>query len=49
MDLEDIFTAIATGATDAVGAVAPLGVPVLVLLVGIGVGLRLFGKFGVKR
>lgn len=47
--MEVLLAPIATGAMAAINATLPLAVPVLVLLVGIGAGLRIFAKFGVKR
>jgi len=49
MDFAVLFGPIATGALAAITAIIPIAVPVLVALVGIGVALRLFGKFGVKK
>lgn len=49
MDFNTLLGPIATGAANAVTAAIPLGVPVIVLLIGLGVFLRVLGKFGVKR
>lgn len=48
-EVDDLVTPIVAGADNAIGTAIALGVPVLVLLIGIGIVLRLLGKFGVKR
>lgn len=45
----DLFADIAAGVEPVVLTVAAAGVGVFVLLVAIGIGLRVFGKFGVRR
>lgn len=49
MDFATLFGGVATGALDAIEAIVPVAVPVLVGLVGITIALRVFGKFGIKR
>jgi len=49
MDFATLLGPIATGAANAITAAVPIGVPVIVLLIGIGVFMRVLGKFGVKR
>lgn len=49
MDWGGIFGQIATDLTTTIGAVVLAGIPVLVALIGIGVALRVFGKFGARR
>ncbi len=44
-----LFQPVADGVIDAINAVLPLAVPVLVLLAGITIALTVFRKFGVKR
>lgn len=48
-DWGTLLAGVGTGATDAITAVLPLAIPVLVVLAGLTVALRVFGKFGVKR
>lgn len=48
-DWATLLGGVGTGATDAITAVLPLAIPVLVVLAGLGIALRVFGKFGVKR
>jgi len=48
-DWATIFGGVGTGVTDAITAILPLAVPVLVLLAGVTIGLATFRKFGVKR
>lgn len=49
MDLETVLAPVATGALDSVASAVTLGAPVLILLIGIGIFLRVSGKFGIKR
>lgn len=49
MDFAVLFAPLGTGATDAVVEVLPIALPVLVLLAGITIVLRVFGKVGVRR
>lgn len=49
MDFDTLLGPIATGALDAFEAILPIGVPVLVAFVGLGIALRTFGKFGIRR
>lgn len=48
-DWGTLLAGVGTGATDAATAVLPLAIPILVLLAGLGIAIRVFGKFGVKR
>lgn len=48
-DWGTLLGGVGTGATDAVTAVLPLAIPVLVVLAGLTIALRVFGKFGIKR
>jgi hypothetical protein len=49
MDWETLFAPVSTGALGAVTDILPVAIPVLVALVGIGIAIRVFGKFGVKK
>jgi hypothetical protein len=49
MDIADLFEPLATGALDAINAVVPIAIPVVVALVGLSIAIRVFGKFGIKR
>lgn len=49
MDIGVLMAPVATGALDAVEAIVPIAIPVLVILVSITLALRTFGKFGLKR
>lgn len=49
MDWAVLLAPVATGATDAISDVLPIAIPVLVALAGLGIAVRVFGKFGVKR
>ena len=49
VDYGVLMAPVATGATDAISAVLPIAIPVLVALAGLGIAIKVFGKFGVKR
>ena len=49
VDYGTLLAPVATGATDAIAAVLPIAIPVLVALAGLGIALKVFGKFGVRR
>lgn len=49
VDYGTLLQPVATGATDAIAAVLPIAIPVLVALAGLGIALKVFGKFGVRR
>ncbi len=49
MEWGTLFAPVVTNSTDAVEAAIPLGIGVLALLVGIGLVLRVLGKFGVRK
>ncbi len=49
MEWATLLTAIPTEASDAVSAAVPIGVGVFVLTLGIGLVLRVLGKFGVRK
>jgi len=49
MDFGTLLAPVATGVTDTITDVLPIAIPVLVALAGIGIALKVFGKFGVKR
>ncbi len=49
MDYGTLFGGVPTEALAAIADVVPLGITVLVALVGIGIALRVFGKFGVRK
>jgi len=49
MDFGTLLAPVATGATGAITDVLPIAIPVLVALAGIGIAVRVFAKFGVKR
>lgn len=44
-----LLAGVGTGATDAITAVLPLAIPVLVALSALTIALRVFAKVGVKR
>lgn len=48
-DLGVLFAPAATGVTDTIVSILPVAIPVLVLLAGIGIALKVFGKFGIRR
>jgi hypothetical protein len=48
-DYGSLLTPVADGATAAITAVLPIAIPVLVALAGLTIGLKVFGKFGVRR
>lgn len=47
--MEELFSDLATDALANIWLVAGIVAPVLVALIGIGVGLRVAGKFGARR
>ena len=49
VDIGALFAPAATGATDTITSILPYGIGVFVLLAGIGIALKVFGKFGVRR
>lgn len=49
MEWDTILGPIATGALASFSEILPIGVPVLVALVGLGIGLRALSKLGVRR
>lgn len=49
VDIGTLFAPAATGATDTITTLLPYGIGVFVLLSGIGIALKIFGKFGVRR
>lgn len=49
MDYGTLFAGVPTEGLAAIADVVPLGITVMVALVGIGIALRVFGKFGVKK
>ena len=49
MDWGTLLADVGTGATDAIEAVLPIAIPVLVALAGLGIAIKVFGKFGLKR
>ena len=49
MNYTTLFGGVGTEALAAITAIIPLGITVMVALVGIGIALKVFGKFGVKR
>lgn len=48
-DYGTLLQPVADGATAAITAVLPIAIPVLVALAGLGIALKVFGKFGVRR
>ena len=44
-----LFAPAAEGVTSTIGQILPVAIPVLVLLAGINIALRVFGKFGVRK
>lgn len=49
MDYGTLFGGVSTEALAAIADIVPIGITVMVALVGIGIALRVFGKFGVKK
>lgn len=49
MDWTELLGPVATGALAAFTAALPLVIPVMVALAGLGIALRVFGKFGIRR
>lgn len=49
MDYGTLFGGVSTEALAAITDVIPLGIAVMVALVGIGIAVRVFAKFGVKK
>jgi len=49
MDYGTLFGGVSTEAIAAITDVIPLGIAVLVSLVGLSLALRVFAKFGVKK
>jgi len=49
MDYGTLFGGVSTEALAAITDILPLGITVMVALVGIGLALRVFGKFGVRK
>lgn len=49
MDFGDLLAPVATGALGAITDVLPIAIPVLVALAGLGIALKVFGKFGIRR
>lgn len=49
MDYGTLFGGVSTEALAAITDIIPLGITVMVALVGIGIAVRVFAKFGVKR
>lgn len=49
MDYGTLFGSVSTEALAAIADIVPIGIVVMVALVGIGIALRVFGKFGVKK
>lgn len=49
IDYGTLLSGVGTGATDAITSVLPIAIPVLVALAALGIALKVFGKFGVKR
>lgn len=49
MDWAVLLAPVGTGATDALADVLPIAIPVLVAFVGLGIALRVLGKFGVRK
>jgi hypothetical protein len=49
MDFGTLLAPVGTGAAAVVADVAPIGIPVLIALAGLGIALKSLGKFGVKR
>lgn len=49
MDFGTLLAPLGTQAAAVVADVAPIGIPVLVALAGLGIALRSMGKFGIKR
>ncbi len=48
-DVGALFQPVADGVLTAINAILPVAVPVLVALAAIGIALKVFGKFGVRR
>lgn len=49
VDVGTLFAPAATGVQSTIADVLPVAIPVLVLLAGINIALRVFGKFGVRK
>lgn len=49
IDVGTLLAPAGTGATDTIASIMPVAIPVFVVLSGITIALRVFGKFGVKR
>lgn len=49
VDIGTLLAPASTGVQEVFGDVLPLAIPVLVLMAGLGIGLRVMGKFGVRR
>lgn len=49
MEWDTLLGPVATGALGAFEAVLPIAVPVLVALAGLGIGLKVLGRFGIRR
>lgn len=49
MEWDTLLAPVTTGATAAIADTLPIAIPVLVGLAGLGIALRVLGRFGVKR
>lgn len=49
MEWGTLFSGVGTGATEAITDVLPVAIPVLVALAGIGIAVKVFGKFGLRK
>lgn len=49
MDYGTLFGGVSTEALAAITDILPLGITVMVALVGIGLAIRVFAKFGVRK
>lgn len=48
-DLPTLMGPVADGVIDTITGILPIAIPVLVILAGITIALRVMGKFGVRR
>lgn len=49
VDVGALFTPAADGVMATITSILPVAIPVFVVLAGIGIALKVFGKFGVRR